>query len=129
MLDWVAEKIGFVRASAVAGEMQAARAMGFSHHPAISARFQLTQSVAEQLDEHRALVEQISSNTCLFEDQPMIVKKMAFQDDYLMRLFKAVHGVWPDDRNFAKDQQTSEAARPRPFILGICGLHEYHSRR
>jgi hypothetical protein len=129
MLDWVASKLGFVRASAVVGEIQAARAMGYTHHPAISSRFQLSKSIAEQLDEHRALVELISENTSLFDDQPALLKNIAETDDFLMRMYRAVHGAWPNGQDQKKGQKVESETRPRPSILGICGLYEYNSRR
>jgi hypothetical protein len=86
---------------------------------------QFGNSVNKRLDEHRELVQSIEVSTSLFSDKPWHVAHMATQDDYLMRLFKMVHGSWPDEPNQNKRMMTGLPVRTRPSILGECGLPEY----
>jgi hypothetical protein len=128
MIDRVAKRLGFVRLSAV--------------------RMQLNYgySVAKRLDEHREVVEGIVAQTTLFEQYPWHASHMATQDDYLVRLFRMVHGCWPDDEVEHGYSPTDLAMlsgarlppsqlprritpeiRPRPAVLGACALPEYPS--
>lgn len=107
MIDTFAAKLGFVRKSDVIHNLQFAR------------------SVGKRLDEHREVVEAIEANTPLFDKSKgwWHAAHMATQDDYLMRLYYMVHGCWPDDS--MRHQMNGEVVRPRPNVLGECGLPEY----
>lgn len=110
MLEALAAKLGFVRSAAIKEQLDYAC------------------SVGKRLDEHREIVEQIGSTTRLFAQKPWHINHMATQDDYLMRLFFMVHGIWPDDPDIRKVSMTGGRVRARPFILGVCGLPEYQVR-
>lgn len=82
-------------------------------------------SVGKRLDEHREEVESIANSTDYFQQSDWKIGHFAIQDDYLIRLYHLVHGCWPDDTT--RTQSTGEHVRPRPKILGACGLPEYKS--
>ena len=83
-------------------------------------------SVAKRLDEHREVVEAIAKETDLFNKGYWHAMHLAAQDDYLMRVFRLVHGVWP---NSTSTQSTSELfVRPRPAVLDLCKLPEIISQ-
>lgn len=108
MIEALAAKLGFVRKTDVISKLQFAR------------------SVGKRLDEHREVVEAIEASTQLFNDAPWHASHMAIQDDYLMRLYKMVHGGWPDDST--RHQRNGEVVRARPVVLGECSLPEYEKQ-
>jgi hypothetical protein len=73
-------------------------------------------SVAKRLDEHREFVESLVKECVFLKKNLWHVNHLATQDDYLMRLFYMVNGVWPE-RSFH--------VRERPVILGACQLPEF----
>jgi hypothetical protein len=100
-----------------------ARMFGFIRKSDVLEKLQFARSVGKRLDEHRELVEVIASKTNLFVESPWHIGHMAIQDDYLMRLYHMVYNAWPDNSN--ERQPTGEVVRPRPSILGECGLPEF----
>lgn len=108
IVDAILEKLGYVRSSSVKEKLNFA------------------YSVGKRLDEHRESVETIERETNLFQLAYWHPCHMATQDDYLMRLYHLVHECWPD--NERELQPTGEVVRPRPQILGPCGLPEYQER-
>lgn len=110
MLDKIACRLGFVRQSAIRNQLQFAR------------------SVGKRLDEHREVVEAMEESG-FFDGKWWHVGHMAIQDDYLMRLYYTVYGVWPDDSPDGGFQSSGEYVRPRPEILGPCGLPEWAESR
>ncbi len=95
-------------------------------------KLHFARSVGKRLDEHREVVEAIERETTFFHEPhtKWHLGHMATQDDYLMRLYYIAHGCWPDDVLAAqrRPQPTGEYVRPRPAILGPCGLPEYPIR-
>ncbi|ECS2986249.1 hypothetical protein F9V60_22490 [Salmonella enterica subsp. enterica serovar Virchow] len=92
-------------------------------------KLNFARSVGKRLDEHREVVEAIERETNFFHEPTTKwhLAHMATQDDYLMRLYFIVHKCWPDEALGAKKkmQTNGEYVRPRPLILGPCGLPEY----
>lgn len=111
MIDAIAQRLGFIRVAVVRDQLQFAR------------------NISKRLDEHREVVEQIQSQTNLFTECPWHVGHMATQDDYLMRIYRMVHGAWPDHPDEVKRQYWhGESIRQRPRLLGGCGLPEYRQQ-
>ncbi|NMZ20615.1 hypothetical protein HBO08_26890 [Pseudomonas rhodesiae] len=105
MIDAIAQRLGFIRVAVVRDQLQFAR------------------NISKRLDEHREVVEQIQSQTNLFTECPWHVSHMATQDDYLMRIYRMVHGAWPDHSDEVHRQHWyGEFIRQRPQLLGGCGL-------
>lgn len=91
-------------------------------------------SVAKRLNEHREVVNFLISDTCIEDSfiKSGYVYHMSVQDDYLMRLFYLVYGVWPDKRLWPDINSCPSFVviiTPRPQILGECGLPEYPEYR
>lgn len=108
MIDAIAQRLGFIRVAVVKDQLQFAR------------------NISKRLDEHREVVEQIQSQTNLFTECPWHISHMATQDDYLMRIYRMVHGAWPDHSDEVHRQRWyGEWIRQRPQLLGDCGLPEY----
>jgi len=97
--------------------------LGFVPKSEVIAKLQFARSVGKRLDEHREVVNAIAASTSLFQDCPWHIDHMAVQDDYLMRLYRMVHGHWPSDSD--RCQVTGEVVRSRPAVLGKCGLPEF----
>lgn len=97
--------------------------LGYIRISVVKDTLNFAHSVAKRLDEHRETVEAIQEKTSLFDDF-WHIGHMATQDDYLMRLYFLVHGFYPDphDPNWPIH---GEYVRPRPDILGRCGLPEF----
>lgn len=105
--------------------------LGYVRRPYVKSQLDYAYSVGKRLDEHREMVEGISQQRCrccgnqLVQDEHLI-RHMATQDDYLMRLYRMVHGSWPENSATATSlQKSGELVRPRPSVLGTCGLPEY----
>lgn len=96
--------------------------LGYVKQEDLNEKLNFARSVAKRLDEHREIVEAIERKTSLFDDD-WYISHLATQDDYLMRLFFMVHGLWPD--SLSDGSAISERVRNRPLILGECGLPEY----
>lgn len=120
----------------------AAKRFGFVRMIEVRENLDYCFSVAKRLDEHREVVEAISARTTLFEECPWHATHLASQDDYLMRLFRMVHGCWPEEaeHGYAPSDVVRlkeslppsklpkpifPTVRPRPAELGRCGLPEY----
>lgn len=97
--------------------------LGYVRSDSIRAELNYAHSIGKRLDEHREKVQDIEHKTELFESGIWHVTHMAIQDDFLMRLYRMVHGCWPSDEH--GPQPTGEFVRPRPKILGPCHLPEY----
>ena len=102
------------------------RKFGYVRADCMKARLNFAHSVGKRLDEHREMVEAIEHKTSLFDDF-WHIGHMATQDDYLMKLYYLVHDCWPHEARSAlrENQPPGEHVRPRPAILGSCGLPEY----
>lgn len=98
MINWLALKLGYV------SKRELNKQLDFS------------RSVGKRLDEHRELVEAIENQTHLLIDCEWHINHLSVQDDYLIRLYRLRHGKWP-----------VSDIRPRPQILGRCGLPEYQA--
>lgn len=99
---------------------------GFVRASTVEENLQFARSVGKRLDEHREVVERLADSTTFFQDNWWHVGHMATQDDYLMRLYYMVHGCWPvDSVDVCYRQKTGEYVRPRPAVLGSCGLLEF----
>lgn len=105
----------------------AASRLGFVRKADVDAKLQFARSVGKRLDEHREVVESMVQ-TGFFVGRQWHVGHMAVQDDYFMRLYHMVHGVWPDDRQENGRQANGEYVRHRPNILGRCGLAEFSAQ-
>lgn len=105
--------------------------LGYVRSAYVKSQLDYAYSVGKRLDEHREMVEEVSQQRCrccgndLILDEHLI-RHMATQDDYLMRLYQMVHGEWPMD-NFEHGpiQKSGEFVRSRPPQLGACGLPRY----
>lgn len=102
-------------------------ALGYIKTATLNDQLQYARSVAKRLDEHREVVEAIENNTDFFEHHPWHANHLAIQDDYLMRLFKLVHGHFPDAPEQEAMAFEREYVRARPAILGQCQLPEVRS--
>ncbi|ORC60278.1 hypothetical protein BZK31_08190 [Pseudomonas floridensis] len=108
MIDAIARRLGFIRVAVMRDQLQFAR------------------NISKRLDEHREVVEQIQTQTNLFTQCPWHISHMATQDDYLMRIYRMVHGAWPCHPDEVHRQRLyGESIRQRPRLLGDCGLPEY----
>lgn len=104
MITGLLAKFGYVKKEDFVNELNFARTIG------------------KRLDEHREVVEAIEQKTDLLIIDDYHISHLATQDDYLMRLFKLVHGVWPNvNEALTKDQRVRE----RPIFLGKCRLPEF----
>ncbi|MCR9929843.1 hypothetical protein [Vibrio parahaemolyticus] len=99
---------------------------GYIKTSTLNAQLNFARSVAKRLDEHREVVEAIENNTSFFQTHPWHANHLAIQDDYLMRLFKLVHGHFPDTSEQGQDKAAFEEkfVRARPSVLGECQLPE-----
>lgn len=102
-------------------------AHGYVKKATIDEQLNFARSVAKRLDEHREVVEAIEKRTELLDTAFWHIGHLATQDDYLMRLFKLVHGHYPDTSKEGQNNAAFEGkfVRPRPVILGECQLPEY----
>ncbi|EMC9392304.1 hypothetical protein VO419_004146 [Vibrio parahaemolyticus] len=102
-------------------------AHGYVKKASIDQQLNFARNIAKRLDEHREVVEAIEKRTDLLDTAFWHISHLATQDDYLMRLFKLVHGHYPDTSKEGQDHATFEGkyVRPRPVILGECQLPDY----
>ncbi|MDA0385578.1 hypothetical protein [Vibrio owensii] len=101
-------------------------AHGYVKKATIDQQLNFARSVAKRLDEHREVVEAIEKRTDLLDTAFWHISHLATQDDYLMRLFKLVHGHYPDTSKQGQDKAVFEETfvRVRPSVLGECQLPE-----
>nr|WP_012219801.1 hypothetical protein [Vibrio sp. 23023]ABX76988.1 Conserved hypothetical protein [Vibrio sp. 23023] len=104
---------------------------GFVMKSTIDDQLNFARSVAKRLDEHREVVESIENNTSFFQTHPWHANHLATQDDYLMRLFKLVHGHFPDTSSQGQNKAVFDGkfVRARPPVLGECQLPEIRDKR
>lgn len=106
--------------------------LGLARLSVIRHQLNFATAIDKRLDEHRELVHVVELETDLLQRKRWIVGHLAVQDDYLMRIYFMVHGVWPQDtcnrERSAQNNPTGESVRPRPAILGRCTLPEYATR-
>lgn len=106
----------------------------FFKHSDLFEKLNFHDSVAKRLNEHREVVNYLISDTCT---EKSLIKSghiyhMSVQDDYLMRLFHLVYGVWPDKGLWPDINSCPSSVviiTPRPQILGECGLPEYKHKK
>lgn len=92
----------------------------------VKAQLQFARSIAKRLDEHRELVESLVDEGTFLASRDYHTGHLAVQDDFLMRLYYMVHGVWPYGEGWIQHQFGT--VRPRPEILGECRLPEYKDK-
>lgn len=107
MIEYIFNKLGYVKKSKVTEQLNFARSVG-------------------------EIVEAIDNETKLFKESPWHIDHMSTQDDYLMRLYYLVHDEYPSDigviqnsSSHIKLQATGEYVRSRPKVLNKCRLPEH----